>query len=80
MNTSFIFLLICDFVISFIVGVLLTGELLYGRKKKEKHYYFEDTLLYNLCDALLADDEVLRYKDITNSVDGGDASKEYRKG
>lgn len=80
MNASFVFLSFCVFGINYILGILLTGELLYGRKKKDKHYCFEDTLLYDLCDTLLADEEVLQSKDIMNSVDGCDASKEYQKG
>ena len=80
MSRSFVFLLFSAFVISFIVSILFAGKLLYRQKKKRKQYSFEDPLVYDLCDTLLADEEVLQSKDVMNSVDGCDASKEYQKG
>ena len=81
MGTGFWLLIIVSFVLSFLVGMLLTAQLTCKtnstRRKKEN---FAPPLILDYADTLLADEKVLKINDIQKSVDGSDASKEFHKG
>lgn len=68
------------FIVCYIVGLVFAFSIVEPKKKQKKKYSFDYPTNVDLKDVESFDAELLYDKDVRKSIDGSNASKEFKKG
>lgn len=79
-DTSFILMAIFCFAVCYILGAALALSIVTKNKKRKKKYSFDYPTNIDLKDIENFDEQLLYDRDVRESIDGSNASKEFKKG